>query len=71
MTPRELKRLTRLLKEAPSTVRECAALMGLPSRRVQIGVWQLTRYRKARAVGMVSNSETGRGQRRSLTLYAS
>ena len=70
MKGKELAKLQALLAEAPSSVSECAALLELPRRRVQIGIWQLTRLGRARVVGFASNPDVGSGFRKQLNLYS-
>lgn len=71
MTNAELKRLEKLLAEAPSTVAECSALLSLPRRRVQIGIWQLTHKKRAHVVGVAANPDAGPpGYKRQLNLYS-
>lgn len=71
MTNRELKKLHRLLVEAPSTSIECAAVMGVSVRRAQVGIWQLTHVGRASVVGVVPHHDPGprRGRRKTLNLY--
>lgn len=71
MKESQLKRLLRLLREAPSTVKECAALMGVSSRAAHVGVWQLTSTGKVAIVGAVPNPDSGRGFKKTLKLYGS
>lgn len=67
----ELTLLLQLLTEAPSTVKECAALLGLSDLRTQVGMWQLTSSGRARAIGAVPHSDPERrGRRKTLKLYA-
>lgn len=71
MKGNELAKLQELLAEAPSSCAECAALLELPRRAVQIGIWQLTSKGRAHVVGCASHPDAGpSGFRRQLKLYA-
>jgi predicted transcriptional regulator len=65
----ELSKLLALLKDAPSTVAECSALLGLGLRRVQVGMWQLTHAGLVISDRSIPNPEVGRGHTKMRKLY--
>lgn len=52
--------IRRLLREAPSTTHEIAALLGLTLRDTHVGLWVLTKQGHVRKSGATIRSETGR-----------
>lgn len=54
--------IRKLLGKAPATVGEVAALLKMPRRDAQVGVWYLCYNGQAKNCGSIPNTESNRGR---------